>query len=115
MAHIDVTTDDVVRQIALRHGQDARKLLNGRCQYITIWKPLRGPLHDYPLALCDRQSIDPRRDLEPQDIVDRDGLQENVHIYHRPQHRWHYLSGQNEFELIVFRQADTREPGGFGK
>jgi hypothetical protein len=64
-------------------------------------------LHDYPLALCDFRSLDPEKDLEPQDIVDRDEVLENVHVYHRPQHKWHYLSGQRDSELLVFRQADT--------
>lgn len=108
VAHVDATSDDLIRQICRRHGDDADRLLRGRCQYITVWKPLKGPLHDYPLALCDFQSLDPERDLEPQDIVDRDEVLENVHVYHRPQHQWYYLSGQQDSEALVFRQADTQ-------
>jgi hypothetical protein len=107
VAHVDATSDDLIRQIERRHGDDAERLLRGRCQYITIWKPLRGPLHDYPLALCDFRSLDADRDLEPQDIVDRDEVLENVHVYHRPEHQWYYLSGQQDCEALVFRQADT--------
>lgn len=114
VAHIDATPDDLVRQVKRRHGADAENILNGRAQYITIWKPLRGPLHDYPLALCDRQSVNCAKDLEPQDIVDRDEVLENVHVYHRPQHEWYYLSGHLDSELLVFRQADTHAEG-FGK
>lgn len=114
MAHIDTTPDDLIRQVKRRHGLDAKEMLDGRIQYITIWKPLRGPLYDYPLALCDKQSIDDAKDLEPQDIVDRDEVLENVHVYHRKQHAWCYLSGQKDTELLIFRQADTRQRG-FGK
>jgi hypothetical protein len=114
VAHIDATPQDLVRQIKRRHLSDAENILSGRAQYITVWKPLRGPLHDYPLALCDRQSVDPEKDLEPQDIVDKNEVLENVHVYHRPQHRWYYLRGQEASELLIFRQADTR-PNGFGK
>jgi hypothetical protein len=89
-------------------------LLDGRIQYITIWKPLRGPLHDYPLALCDKQSVDDEKDFEPQDIVDRDEVLENVHVYHRKRHAWCYLEGQEDTELLIFRQADTLQKG-FGK
>lgn len=113
MAHIDATKDDMIRQIVRRHGDEAPRILSGRSQYITIWKPLRGPLYDYPLALCDGRTVVPEKDLEPQDIIDRNEVLENVHIYHRPQHRWHYLSGQQDCELLVFRQADTR-PGSSG-
>lgn len=114
MAHIDATPDDLVRQVKRRHGLDAKDLLDGRIQYITIWKPLRGPLHDYPLALCDKQSVDDEKDFEPQDIVDRDEVLENVHVYHRKRHAWCYLGGQEDTELLIFRQADTLQKG-FGK
>lgn len=107
MAHIDVTPHDLIRQVARRHGLSAKKLLGGRVQYITMWKPIRGPLYDYPLALCDKQSVNVEQDLEPQDIVDRDEILENAHVYHRAKHVWYYLSGQKETELFVFRQADT--------
>lgn len=109
MAHVDATSEDLIRQIVRRHPNDAEKLLDGRCQYITLWKPLRGPLHDYPLAVCNSRSLDFDRDLEPQDIVDRHEVLENVHVYHKPEHRWHYLSGQKDSEVLVFRQADTDE------
>ena len=114
MAHIDATPDDLIRQFKRRHGLDSEDLLDGRIQYITIWKPLRGPLHDYPLALCDKQSVDDAKDLEPQDIVDRDEVLENVHVYHRERHAWCYLGGQEDTELLIFRQADTLQKG-FGK
>lgn len=114
MAHIDATPDDLIRQVGRRHGLAAKDLLAGRIQYITIWKPLLGPLHDYPLALCDKQTLDDEKDLEPQDIVDRDEVLENVHVYHRKRHAWCYLAGQEDTELLIFRQADTLRKG-FGK
>lgn len=114
VAHIDATPEDMIRQIKRRHGAGAQQILAGCAQYITLWKPLRGPLHDYPLALCDRRSVDFEQDLEAQDIVDQQELLENMHVYHRKQHRWYYLSGQQDSEVLIFRQADTR-PNGFGK
>jgi hypothetical protein len=114
VAHIDATPDDLARQVKRRHKASADQLLAGRVQYITIWKPLRGPLHDYPLALCDKRSVDVQKDLEPQDIVDRDEVLENVHVYHRKNHAWCYLNGQKDTELLIFRQADTLQKG-YGK
>lgn len=114
MAHIDATPGDLTRQIRKRYGQRAEKLLKGRSQYITVWKPLRGPLYDWPLALCDGNTVQSDEDLEPQDIVDRDEVLENVHVYRKEAHRWYYLSGQEDSEVLIFRQADTK-PGSFGK
>lgn len=56
----------------------------------------------------------PDTDLEAHDVVDRNEVLENVHVYHRPRHQWHYLSEQLDSEVLVFRQADTRADG-FGK
>lgn len=114
MAHIDTTANDLERQIRDRHGQNAAKKLNKRCQWISVWKPLRGPLFDWPLAVCDGNTVDRAKDLEPQDIVDQHEVLENVHVYHRDAHRWYYLSGQQDSELLIFRQADTMQ-GSFGE
>lgn len=29
-------------------------------------------------------------------------------IYHNPEQKWYYLSGQTPSELLLFRQADTQ-------
>jgi hypothetical protein len=55
--------------------------------------------------------VDIEKDLEPQDIVDRDEVLENVHVYHRAKHAWCYLDGQKDTELLIFRQADTLQEG----
>lgn len=35
----------------------------------SIWKPLRGPVMDWPLAMCAAQTVDPMTDFEPCDLV----------------------------------------------
>lgn len=73
----------------------------------SIWKPLRGPLADWPLALCDAESVNYEADLIAADVVSRTGYTENIQVYYNPKHQWYYLSGQKSTELAIFCQGDT--------
>ena len=82
---------------------------------ISLWKPLRGPLYDWPLALCDASTINPSTDLEPCDQVFATHASENVQVRYGEQQRWYYLEGQREDEVLVFRQSDSKEEPGCGE
>jgi hypothetical protein len=80
----------------------------------SIWKPLWGPLTDWPLAICDVESVD-RADLIASDVVTRTGFTENALVYYNPEHEWYYLNGQMPSELVIFRQSDTEAASQIGK
>lgn len=72
------------------------------------WRPLFGPLRDYPLAVCDFSSTDPESDFEAtDDVTENHGIDENYTVYHRSGHRWYYLSDQDATEILLFRQYDS--------
>ena len=74
---------------------------------ISIWKPLKGPLSDWPLTFCDASTIQKDMDLEPADLLYPNLATENFQVYHRAEQKWYYLSNQTPGELIVFKQADS--------
>ncbi len=37
--------------------EDAEELQKGRVQIINLWRPIRGPLRDSPLAVCDARTV----------------------------------------------------------
>ena len=75
---------------------------------LSAWRPLFGPLRDYPLAVCDYSSVDPERDYELSDDVYEDfGVDENYFVYHKPGHKWYYVSDQGPTEILLFRQYDS--------
>jgi len=92
---------------------------------LSVWKPLKGPVQDWPLAMCDPRSIKPETDLEPCDLVYpgslpykhntkpgytkkfSDYVVENRQLYHSPRHEWMYLADQQPSEAWVFLQSDT--------
>lgn len=75
-----------------------------------MWKPLKGPLRDWPLALCDSSSLS-IEDLVATDSVDKATVAEVYHVHHNRSQRWYYLSDQTESEVIVFSGYDSRSSG----
>ena len=78
---------------------------------LRVWKPLAGPLRDWPLALCDASTLDVPRDVVPTDIIFRNFIAENCMVHYSEGQRWHYLADQSPAELLVFKAADTSDPG----
>ena len=63
---------------------------------------------DWPLGLCDADSVDPLGDCIAHDVVSRTGYTENYQVYYNAGHRWYYLSNQEATDLVLFRQTDTQ-------
>jgi hypothetical protein len=80
---------------------------NTRLISSSLWKPLNGPLQDWPLGLVDASTLDATNDLVPADFVTREGYSDNSRVYFNPRHEWYYLSQQLASEVILFRQFDT--------
>lgn len=78
----------------------------------SVWHPLRGPLVDWPLALCDASTVDFERDIKPGDVVDRDAFFENLQVHHNERQRWYWLRDQMPSELLVFKNADSQSYDG---
>ncbi|KAL8305074.1 hypothetical protein RB598_003022 [Gaeumannomyces tritici] len=109
VAHIDTTVDEMLDYVE-RFPLEKRELFQGRrCQWLNVWKPLRGPLHDWPLTFCDAADIEPDVDLASADLLYPDLATENYQVYHRDTYDWYYLDGQTASEAIVFLQADSKD------
>ncbi|KAF2737094.1 putative CmcJ-like methyltransferase [Polyplosphaeria fusca] len=111
MAHVDTTSTWAADMVHRLNGDKAEDLLRGRIQCVNTWKPLRGPVRDWPLALCDTRTVHPDTDLEPADLVYAEYIVENRQIYHSHRHKWYYVSDQQPNEAWVFMQSDS-DPSG---
>ncbi|KAF2502334.1 hypothetical protein BU16DRAFT_612011 [Lophium mytilinum] len=107
MAHVDTTPEWARDMVQKLNRDNADEVLKDRVQCVNVWKPLKGPVKDWPLAMCDPRSIKPETDLEPCDLVYPDYVVENRQLYYSPRHEWVYLSGQQPSEAWVFLQSDT--------
>lgn len=80
---------------------------HSRLNIASLWKPLNGPVRDWPLALCDPSSIDVHVDLEPCDLVYPDYVVENRQMYFAEDQEWWWCSEQMNDEAWIFLQSDT--------
>jgi len=64
VVHNDYTIDSGPQRVRDLMGDDAGELLNHRFEIVNVWRPIRGPLRDAPLADCDA-TTSPLRTLSP--------------------------------------------------
>lgn len=50
----------------------------------SIWKPLKGPLNDWPLTFCDLQTVDFDQDMTATDDLYIEGANEGFGVHYNP-------------------------------
>ncbi|KAI5363852.1 Putative hydroxylase/desaturase AsaB [Septoria linicola] len=106
IAHVDATLLSTMEEIVKRFGDGAKDLSSKRHQWVNVWKPLRGPVNDWPLCFCDASSVHPE-DIETTDMVYADYFTENQSLRFNSEQKWFYLSDHQPDEIIIFKQSDS--------
>lgn len=104
--HVDHTAKSGPQRVRDLIPEDAPKLLRGRVQVINLWRPIRGPLLDAPLAVCDAGSVE-SQDLIPTDLIYRERIGETYSVTYRPSHRWYYFSQMQRDEVLLLKCYDS--------
>jgi hypothetical protein len=105
--HVDHTARSGPQRVRDLMGDEAEELLKGRVQVINMWRPIRGPLRDAPLAVCDSRTV-AQDDLVPSDLVYRDRTGETYSVRYNPAHRWFYVPEMRRDEALLLKIADTK-------
>jgi hypothetical protein len=92
-------------------GERAEAHLGAPFMIVNVWRPIRGPLRDAPLALCDARSVKPR-DLVPTDLKYPDGGTECYEFNYSPDHAWWYAPDMTPDEALVFKTFDSVDAPG---
>jgi hypothetical protein len=108
--HVDHTEKSGPQRVRDVLGEEAELLLRGRVQVINLWRPIRGPLRDAPLAVCDAGSVAPS-DLVPADLVYPNRTGETYAVTYNPRHRWFYVPAMRTDETLLIRCYDSRTDG----
>ena len=106
--HVDHTARSGPQRVRDLMGDEAEELLKGRVQVINMWRPIRGPLRDAPLAVCDSRTV-AANDLVPSDLVYRERVGETYSVRYNPAHRWFYTPEMRRDEVLLLKIADTKE------
>ncbi len=115
-AHNDYTERSGPRRVRERlaealPGEDPDQLMRGRYAIFNVWRPTNGPVEQWPLAVCDMQS------MKPDDFVDAElrWPHRTGHVcavQHNPAHRWLYFPAMDVGEALVFKCYDSATHGG---
>ncbi|KAL3479805.1 hypothetical protein BJX99DRAFT_221806 [Aspergillus californicus] len=106
--HVDFTPDCAKAEIGEALVDRGYPNLKGRrWQIISTWKPLFGPLQDWPLALLDYTSLNTQRDLVASDNIYTHVIRETYNVLHSDRHRWYYLENQQPDEVLLFKTFDS--------
>jgi hypothetical protein len=108
--HVDHTETSGPQRVRDFFGDEAETLLKGRVQVINLWRPIRGPLRDAPLAVCDARSVEPS-DLVPSDLVYRNRVGETYAVTYNPSHRWFYVPDMQPNEALLLKCFDSSTDG----
>lgn len=91
-------------------GPEAEALLRRRFAIVNLWRPIRGPLRDAPLAVCDARTV-ADGDLVAQDLIYRDRSGEIYGLTYNPAHRWFYVPAMQRDEVLLLKCYDSAHDG----
>jgi len=108
-AHTDYTPHSALRRLRHELGASAAEGVS-RFLQVNLWRPIRGPLRDAPLAICDGSSVRPRS-LRTVELRYPDRTGEIYYLTHDPRQRWYFASDMTVDEAWLFKNYDSASPG----
>ena len=104
--HNDYTVKSGPQRVRDLMGEEAEELLRHRFEIVNVWRPIRGPLRDAPLAVCDATTV-AFTDFVPSDLVYRDRTGEIYRVRYNPAHRWFYVPEMQADEALLIKCYDS--------
>ena len=108
--HVDQTATSGANRVREHLGEQAEELLKGRVQVINLWRPIRGPLRDTPLAMLDGTTVK-EGDLVASDLIYPNRSGETYSVTYSPEHRWFYFPDMTPDEAILLKCYDSATDG----
>jgi hypothetical protein len=109
--HVDHTARSGPQRVRdLLPESAAEEFLRGRVQIINFWRPIVGPLRDWPLAVADASTV-AASDLVPTDLVYPHRVGETYAVRYNPAHRWFYVSDMEPDEALLLKCFDSKTDG----
>lgn len=108
--HVDQTAVSGANRVREHLPDEAEELLKGRVQVINLWRPIRGPLRDSPLAMADGTTVAPD-DLVASDLIYPNRRGETYSVKYNPNHRWFYFPEMTADEALLLKCYDSATDG----
>jgi hypothetical protein len=108
--HVDQTIDSGRNRVHEHLPDEADELLKGRVQVVNLWRPIRGPVRDAPLAMADGTTVTPD-DLIASDLIYPNRRGETYSVKYNPNHRWFYFPEMSADEALLLKCYDSADDG----
>jgi hypothetical protein len=108
-AHTDYTPRSALERLRNELGPQAEAQISRYLQ-VNLWRPIRGPVRDAPLALCDARSVAPNA-LRAVELRYPQRTGEIYYLMHDPGQRWYFASDMTVDEAWLFKNFDTAARG----
>jgi hypothetical protein len=108
--HNDYTIKSGPQRVRELLGDEAEDLLRQRFCVINVWRPIRGPVQDAPLAVSDARSV-ATDDLVATDLIYPDRIGEIYYVKFNPAHQWFYAPAMRNDEVILIKCYDSIDDG----
>jgi hypothetical protein len=108
--HDDYTAWSAPQRVRDLMGDEAEALLEHRFAIINLWRPIRGPVLESPLVLCDAQSLS-EENLIASDLKYPDRTGETYSITYNPNQRYYYFPKMQPDEPVLIRCFDSAPRG----
>jgi hypothetical protein len=108
--HVDYTVKSGPQRVRDLLGDEADELLRRRFSVVNVWRPIRGPVQDSPLAVSDAQSVR-FDDLVATDLLYTDRTGEIYMVKFNAEQRWYYAPQMRADEVLAFKCFDSAEDG----
>jgi hypothetical protein len=109
-AHNDYTLKSGPQRVRDLLPQEADELLKHRFCEINLWRPIRGPVEESPLAVCDAGSMT-LDDFVATELRYRDRTGEVYSVAFNPNHRWFYFPQMQRDEALLLKCYDSATDG----
>jgi hypothetical protein len=108
--HNDYTAWSAPQRVRDLMGDDAEELLKYRFAINNLWRPIRGPVLESPLTLCDAESLSDEN-LVASDLKYPDRTGETYAITYNPNQRYYYFPKMQADEAVLIRCYDSARRG----
>lgn len=110
LVHSDYTVASGPQRVRDIVPDDAEDLLTRRVAFFNVWKSLRDPVEELPLAICDATSQN-EGDMLRMELKYRERTGEIYVMRHAASHRWTYFPGMTSADALLFKTYESETDG----
>ncbi len=104
--HNDYTLKSGPQRVRDLVPDEAEARLRKRFAIVNVWRPIVGPLQQFPLALGDAESLH-AEDVLATDLIYPDRVGEIYSIAYNPSQRWFYFPEMSRDEVVLLKTFDS--------